>query len=505
MFKDYKIPIAFLVFVLLIIFCTTIQAQDYVVIRGDKTTLRFKIKQDQTAREFLFVVKASTDISSPRLIQKKNLLGGGDSSQIYSYFSQPFTNIKVTIEAINTLTWTPAEYYYDLSSTSVSDPTDTYTIFSGKFFVQADVGTPVDGVNVEGIPIYIVALDTPKADPSFISGLNSTNAWRIRNKAEIWIDLGISDSITINGTDSAAVAGLINDSSDALRTEWKGDINDSLDSYLQVGDWSKIVDEYPLATARLLYQPVGELNLSTAAISSILDLGFTSDAASLIISDSLASASHIIPKASTTYNLGSASKYWNINYVRYLEMQTNSEISTGISNSNFMLDLGNVSFRDGNGGFGGSVTFLGYTKFYNYGNPSPCASGVNLYAISDNLYAMDKDSNITRVTRFIIPEQHPYNNMAIDDTFNVNYYDYATTWDSVKYDVDPGDTIRIQIEFGDDGPGTNVFSSPQELVGRGTLTSFNDNTIPANSEVQIYFTYISASATKFWLHIYKKD
>jgi len=482
--------------------CLTIFAQSYPISKdiecyqGDYTTLSFEISGNVTSDSLVFGVKADRLNATPRVIERRNTAGGGDDTEIQVIYGSKST-ILVKLLTADTDGLTPAMYVYDLTK-------DTITIFTGYFKIRDDVLGTADGVATK-TPYYTVALDTPKADPSFISGLNSTNAWRIRNKAEFWIDLGISDSITINGTDSAAVAGLINDSSDALRTEWKGDINDSLDSYLQVGDWSKIVDEYPLATARLLYQPVGELNLSTAAISSILDLGFTSDAASLIISDSLASASHIIPKASTTYNLGSASKYWNINYVRYLEMQTNSEISTGISNSNFMLDLGNVSFRDGNGGFGGSVTFLGYTKFYNYGNPSPCASGVNLYAISDNLYAMDKDSNITRVTRFIIPEQHPYNDMAIDDTFNVNYYDYATTWDSVKYDVDPGDTIRIQIEFGDDGPGTNVFSSPQELVGRGTLTSFNDNTIPANSEVQIYFTYISASATKFWLHIYKKD
>jgi len=101
----------------------------------------------------------------------------------------------------------------------------------------------------------------------------------------------------------------------------------------------------------------------------------------------------------------------------------------------------------------------------------------------------------------VTKEFHPMIAVTVDDTIPINFYNSATTWDSIKYKVD--DSVRVQFEFGANGTGTDVLSITDTLTGSGTITSFNDATIPANSEVQMYFIYMGDTANKIWFDIYK--
>ena len=315
--------------------------------------------------------------------------------------------------------------------------------------------------------------------PRQINYLNSLVSGAAFDTTSIYV---VTDSLA---SDIAAVPGLI---------------NDSLDSYLQVGDWSTIVDEYPLNTARLLYQPTGELNLSTAAISSILDLGFTSDLAGIQIGDSLSSIGRDLdPSITSTFSLGK-SKYWKDLYLsNYLYMTSAGGIVTGGASDVFFLDVGDATFREGDGNLGSSVTFSGYAKFRNVTNPSPYDDGITLYAVNNILFAMDKDSNITRITGK--PYVNNLLNPTLDDTLSIFRTDNLITFDSIQVRVD--DSLGIKGTFGTLGLGTTVFGADTIITaGWNTITTFIDPTIEAGNEVYFYFTYIGDTLTFIRWKIY---
>ena len=212
----------------------------------------------------------------------------------------------------------------------------------------------------------------------------------------------------------------------------------------------------------------------------------------------------ITPSSALTYDLGDTSHGYNIGYIRNIITTSSSYTRTNSEGSFYYFDLGNAVFREGTGANGGNVHFTGYAKFDNYGDPPKYASGVNLYAKSGELYAMDSDSNVIKLTNSLT-EFHTFLNMAADDTAGFNHYDYATTYDSIKYWINPGDTVRIQMQHGTYANWTNLFSSATELVGEGTLTSFNDATIQTDKRVRIYFTYVSSNTANFDIKIYRKE
>jgi hypothetical protein len=126
----------------------------------------------------------------------------------------------------------------------------------------------------------------------------------------------------------------------------------------------------------------------------------------------------------------------------------------------------------------------------------------NLYMWFDGNYGLTTNGWMDKAgTGSISKEFHPMIYVTIDDTIPINFYNSATTWDSIKYKVD--DSVRVQFTFGTNGTGTNILSITDTLTGTGTITTFNDATIPANSEVQMYFVFLGDAANKLWFDIYK--
>jgi len=273
------------------------------IYRGDQTILEFKILGNYSSSLFQFYVKRNRNFGTPYLIVKSST----DTSQIKKVYSAPYTTVKVYLKNYDTYDIVSAKNVYDLVRDSV------YTVFTGNFDLSFDVANDLSN--------YIFDYYYTKDQTRQIAG------------------------------DSANVA----------LTKAKQAISDSLGQYLQVGDWSKIVDEYPLTTARLLYQPAGQLNLYSAPITSFLDLGITASKVGIQIKDSLGAVGQdLLPKGQALYSLGSLDHLWYGLYV-YREINVlHSAFEFNAPRDAFVkMDLGNVDFRNGDGTNGGSVKFTG--------------------------------------------------------------------------------------------------------------------------------------------------
>ncbi len=157
--------------------------------RGDRAVLYFTVTTDYSSNfDVEFVVKATSDPSANRLIQKQNSDAGGDSSEVYVTSD----TIQVTITTNNTLNWAARNYYYDIViEANGGGETDTITIFQGSFTVLQDISSPTDGTVPGSIPVYVVALDTPNASPSFLIGQDSDNSWDVVSKSAFRDTIGL--------------------------------------------------------------------------------------------------------------------------------------------------------------------------------------------------------------------------------------------------------------------------------------------------------------------------
>ena len=167
------------IFLMLILLAVPLFAQtDYIsvsVMRGDRTVLYWTVTTDYSSNfDVEFVVKATSDPSANRLIQKLNSDAGGDSAQVYVTSD----TIQITINTANTLNWAARNYYYDiLIEANGGGETDTTTIFQGVFTVLQDISSPTDGVVPGCIAIYTVALSPPDYDPTLLLGMNVDSTW----------------------------------------------------------------------------------------------------------------------------------------------------------------------------------------------------------------------------------------------------------------------------------------------------------------------------------------
>jgi len=476
-----KIKIWFIVFtsyfLLLTSYCYAQENNHIFVERGSTKTLTWKAAGDYSAYDSLyFVVKPCTSNTCARLIQKPTSVS----------YSAPYTTMTCTLYVDETASFNAARYYYSIYAYGP----DTVWVTSGNFNLMLNGQTPTDGVPTTS-PYYTVALGHPLYNNTFIVGDHSDSTWNQKTTSQTRTILGIDtlsgnttadldslyaivDSLGANRTDSTAVAGIV---------------RDSLDSYLQVGDWSTIVDEFPLATARLIYQPVGELNIYSAAISSILDLGFTSDAAALMIKDSLGAVGQdLLPKTNSVHDLGSSDKQWDSLHLAYsIIMRSGRGIAT-VTDGVFFLDLGGVSFRKYDGTSGGYVGFTGYTTYYNTTNPLKPTGGAHLYSLNGDLVIMDSDSNITNLT-----------NPSFFDTVNVavlGTMDTVTTGDYVGIEMPNNYTITKVSAYTNSGTVTFNIEERGETTPNTAGTDVMTSDLVADNDKQVTTTFSNADVIR---------
>lgn len=122
--------------------------KDVTVYRGDSTYIEFKATGNISAKGITFVVKLTRSFSSPRLIQKRNEIAGGSSSEITASFSAPYTKVRVLLTPNDTQDLTGTIYYYDIIAADVSNLANYFTFSYGKFNLVHDVQTPFDGTDL---------------------------------------------------------------------------------------------------------------------------------------------------------------------------------------------------------------------------------------------------------------------------------------------------------------------------------------------------------------------
>jgi hypothetical protein len=123
----------------------------------------------------------------------------------------------------------------------------------------------------------------------------------------------------------------------------------------------------------------------------------------------------------------------------------------------------------------------------------------------DNIRAWQKIGGNKQAPVYIhnLPYVSNWTNQTLDDTLSLFLTDKALQIDSIKFRVD--DSTGVKMTFGSLGLGTTILESDTLTSGWTTITSFNDNTIDADNEVYLYFTYIGDTATFIRWKIYWRE
>ncbi len=123
-----------------------VKKYDFDIVRGDKTNLSAIVQGDYSTYKLIFVVKADKELTSDRLIEKKNTLAGGTG--ITATYNGKVTSFVISIDKEDTQDFTNLVYYYDLTATSISDTSNIKTILTGTLNLTFDVQTPYDGTDL---------------------------------------------------------------------------------------------------------------------------------------------------------------------------------------------------------------------------------------------------------------------------------------------------------------------------------------------------------------------
>lgn len=153
--------------------------KDVTVYRGDSTRIEFRANGNITTKGIVFVVKLTKAFTSPRLIQKKNLIAGGSAAEIIATFSAPQTKVTVILGPDDTQDLTGATYYYDIVAADAGALTSYSTFNYGIFKVIQDVQTPFDGTALpeDGTRITTVSLANGTLQNESIAWDTTLNQW----------------------------------------------------------------------------------------------------------------------------------------------------------------------------------------------------------------------------------------------------------------------------------------------------------------------------------------
>jgi hypothetical protein len=138
-----------------------IQIFDKELYRGDANAqeLKYLVKGKHDDRIVRFVAKKDRQISSTRLIDKINVIGGGSDDQVkveYGVLGSDTSLITVTIEKYDTQDLTLDTLQIDCTSTNAGDSEDHFTIFTGKIEITEDVQTPFDISELPGQSVRVL-------------------------------------------------------------------------------------------------------------------------------------------------------------------------------------------------------------------------------------------------------------------------------------------------------------------------------------------------------------
>lgn len=130
---------------------------DYEIYRGVKTTITMVVPGAWNTYELTFVAKQDRNISSPRVIEKKNLLAGGGDNEMLVTYADGKTAIVITLEEADTNDLVLTSLQYDIDAYDIVAERDT-PIANGEIFINHDVKTPFDGVSLPATAIRVASI-----------------------------------------------------------------------------------------------------------------------------------------------------------------------------------------------------------------------------------------------------------------------------------------------------------------------------------------------------------
>jgi len=482
------------------------------MIRGDYTILSWKVKGDYSAHDLAFIVKATTALASPRLIWRGNYVTGSDTLIGVSAAYTRYSTIACTLYSTDTQGFTSAAYYYDITSA-----TDSTTLIAGLLTMFTDVSTPVDGAVPGAERITTIALDNATADEDFIwwqyEGTDSAK-WKVTDFDSIKVALQdtvnffrvviIDDAITTTSTSGFTTAPTFVLSSDTLIATSSGAELDA-EGIVQSNDWDFTIPSASASQIKVLFD---DLTTDTTVVfwqNDIFDSRFITQLGDTYNFDTTSIDGRIDLKLdivdTTAFRTFSDLKYSagasadtsavrTFSDLKYLKNADSTAIRTW-SDTKYLADADSTAIR--------TFSDLKYLKN---------ADSTAVRAFSDLKYGLITDTTDVRTfsdAKYVAKTEqksYPYeiNSPTVYDTNLVFHTRTAIIIDSVWTKIAAGDdSVTFQIRFGADGTGTNVFSSAQLITTEGYLSTFNDNTIPAENEVYIYYTALGDTTNKLLL------
>lgn len=109
--------------------------------RGDDQNLVFLVNGDYSAKAILFTAKRDKTLTSARILQKENTLGGGGDTELTVAYDSSTLKSTITVKILETETQSLTDefLYFD-----VYNDTGNETLVWGKLWILSDVRTPYD-------------------------------------------------------------------------------------------------------------------------------------------------------------------------------------------------------------------------------------------------------------------------------------------------------------------------------------------------------------------------
>lgn len=113
--------------------------------RGDNSDLVFLIDGDYSADAIMFTAKRDKTLTSARILQKENTVGGGGDSELTVTYSSITLQSTITVKILETETQalTDESLYFD-----IYNDTNNETLIWGKLWILSDVRSPYDAASV---------------------------------------------------------------------------------------------------------------------------------------------------------------------------------------------------------------------------------------------------------------------------------------------------------------------------------------------------------------------
>jgi hypothetical protein len=125
---------------------------NFLIPRGDayfgEDRLSLSVPGDWSSHKLSFGVKIDKEVTGDLLIRKRNTLAGGGDQELTATYENNATTIKISLNDVDSQSFTIAKMYYDVIANDVADTTKTVTIAKGELKINFDVQNNLNGIDL---------------------------------------------------------------------------------------------------------------------------------------------------------------------------------------------------------------------------------------------------------------------------------------------------------------------------------------------------------------------